>query len=884
MAAKNDKLQGVKSAVKKFYDKNTILRITLTIIVAIVLVYVIVSIPVWSLKGENLSPTVSRQPIEGTELDPEAGKVVVAQRGGKTLTVNTTDMTFELKDDATGYLFRSYANGNSGTELALLNLTYLGEDNNLYEWDSYNNSVAYSSYSMVQIENGVRININLNDGESNNFYEYLPKTMGVETYEQLFVGTLEQLMADGTLDEATGNRYLNTLSLVYRRSLTEENYAVTYNGTPPTSATNQLIEVTRLVGYTTEMLLDDAETFGFSVEFIEPALFDMVVELTLDENGDLLAHVPSGSLVSYNDYYTPQSLTLLTNFGASTVDQYEDGYILVPDGSGALVQFNSYISNVTDYKRPYYDNDFYSDYYYMPEYGEELYMPVFGALYGEASNTDKGFLAIIEEGARTAYLNIKLASPGADSANYNKVYPSFELAQYKRVKINGEYSTSSGTYLVNTGMQDLDLTVRYQTYGKKATYFDLAKGYQAYLADSLGLALGYGDGAAQAYLEVVGGLNIASRFVGIPYSKAYSMTDYDELVSIMESIADLQIDRYQLQYDGAFNAGWNGKLNRGAGLAGQNGSKGDLQKALQYAESNTVPLYLQVALTEIWENGNGFRASNHAIRDYANDEVVLSRYQPVLGILNGALNDGVSHDDYYLLSPKYLSAVTDAFLADAGKYANLAISDLAGMYYADYRYQNYISGETGDAVLNENLQKLSQNKSLALANPHIDKVGYGSVVTDISRESSDYATFETTIPFKQLVLNGLVDFTTENVNLSSKNASYFVLQTAELGAIPKFIITYKNVDVLKDSDFSYLFSTQFELLDENIKAVYDECVAIRSQIGTSEITDHIVLADGVYQTTYAGGTKVLVNYNLYDVTLDDGTELPAEQYLIKEGN
>ncbi len=40
----------------------------------------------------------------------------------------------------------------------------------------------------------------------------------------------------------------------------------------------------------------------------------------------------------------------------------------------------------------------------------------------------------------------------------------------------------------------------------------------------------------------------------------------------------------------------------------------------------------------------------------------------------------------------------------------------------------------------------------------------------------------------------------------------------------------------------------------------------------------------MYQTTYAGGVKVFVNYNLYDVTLSDGTLLPAEGYLIKEGN
>ena len=39
----------------------------------------------------------------------------------------------------------------------------------------------------------------------------------------------------------------------------------------------------------------------------------------------------------------------------------------------------------------------------------------------------------------------------------------------------------------------------------------------------------------------------------------------------------------------------------------------------------------------------------------------------------------------------------------------------------------------------------------------------------------------------------------------------------------------------------------------------------------------------MYRTVYANGVEVLVNYNLYDVTLSDGTVLQAEGYLIKEG-
>lgn len=874
---------GLWKKLKRFYNKHTIRRIFLTALVFVLLVYVIFSIPAWTLKSEKLQPVVSRQPVQGTAIDRESGRVTVAQNGGRTLTIDTATMEIQVKDDASGYTFSSAAKKSSnGVDLALLNLVYLGEDNNLYEWNSHDNSTLLSSYELYQIENGVRIDINLNEGESNRFYEYMPKKMGIETYEEFFVKGLEKLVEDGTLEEALGQRYLSTLGLVYKRSLTEECYAVTYTGNPPVSATNQLIEVTKLVGYTQDMLLQDADEFGFMVTITEPALFDLVVEITLDDNGDLKVHVPAGSIVSGNDYYVAQNLSVLPNFGAVAAEEYEEGYVLVPDGSGALMAFNSYIDNVADYKRPLYDNDYFNDYYYMPEYGEELYMPVFGMLYGPEEKTDKAFLAIVEEGARNGLVNVRLASAGADSSKYNKAYASFDLTQYKRVKINGEYSDSSGTYLVNTGMQELDLTLRYRLFGKGTGYYDLAKDYQRYLADeSLGITPVYGDGAASLYLEVVGGVNISDRFVGIPYNRAYSMTDYEELLSMMQELSGI---RYQMQYDGAFNGGWNGELNRGASLASSNGSRKELREVLSYAKEQGIPLYMQVALTQIWEKGNGFRASSHAIRGYDDSAAKISRYHTVLGILNTQLNDGVVHDDYYLLSPRYLDAVTEAFIKDADEFDCLAVTDLAGMYYADYRYQGFVSGEMGDRVLKNSLNKLQNGeRKLALKNPHIDNLRFGEIAVDISRESSNYATFAATIPFKQLVMNGLIPYTTEDVNLSSRGAGYYVLQAAELAAYPKFILTYENVDVLKNSDLSYLFSAQFDLLKGKIREVYEECASIRESIGTDEITGHRMVGENVFETTYANGTQVLVNYNLYDVTLSDGTVLEAEGYLLKEG-
>ena len=864
--------------IKAFYAKHTISKLLLTVAAVAALIYVAVSIPVWAVKRADVPEVSSRAPLEGTKIANDSGKLRLAESEGVVLELDTETLTFEVTN-AEGKKFSSAVKGvETGSERALLTVSYLGEDNNLYEWNSYDQCVALGSYELYQLSNGIRIDMNLNEGESNRFYEYLPKKMSPERYKEMFKGGIEQLRDSGELDSAKADRYLQTLSLVYKKSLQEECYAVTYTGTPPASAVNQMIEVAGLVGYTREMLLEDADTFEFSVNFTEPAEFHIVLEVTLDK-GELAVHIPGGACTSENDFYTLQNIRVFPNFGAVSSEQYAGGSILLPDGSGALVDFNSYQAQVRDYERPLYNNDFYKDYAFAPQYGEELYMPVFGMLYGAEDAREKGFLAIVEEGGRNAYIHMKLASVGAESSKYNKVYASFDLAQYTKVKINGAYSSSSANYLVNTGMQDLDCTVRYLFYGAGSGYYELAKGYQSYLAETEGIEADYGDGAAKLYLEVVGALNLTRRFVGIPYSSSYSLTDYEELGELMTELDG--IDCY-IQYDGAFNDGWNGELNNGASLSGVNGSKKEWAAVRQLAAEKGITLFPGTSLSRVWQSGNGFRASRQALRDFANEPAELSRYAAVVGIQIQALADGLEHDSYYTVAPRYLDAVTDRFLKETGDYDCFAVEDLAGMYYADYRFNGFVSGEQANRILERNLQKLSEGRQLALKNPHMDKIGYGSIAVDISRESSDYITFARTIPFKQLVLNGLIEYTTENVNLASEDAAYFVLQAVETGTYPKFILTAKSVDVLKDSDYSYLYSVQYSLLKDKLAAVYEECAAAREKIGTAEITGHECLADGVYRTTYATGVTVVVNYNLYPVSIDGGAEIEAQGYLIEE--
>src|SRR5690606_18739155 len=109
--------------------------------------------------------------------------------------------------------------------------------------------------------------------------------------------------------------------------------------------------------------------------------------------------------------------------------------------------------------------------------------------------------------------------------------------------------------------------------------------------------------------------------------------------------------------------------------------------------------------------------------------------------------------------------------------------------------------------------------------------------------------FKQTIPFKQLVLNGLVEYSTETINIhNDKPIEYFILQAIELGSHPKFTLSYKDSSLIKDTEFNYYNSTRYDIWLDQIDAIYEAIVSLYQQIGCNEIVYHESLADNVFQT------------------------------------
>lgn len=870
-----------------------ILKLLIAIAIPVALVFLVLFIVrVTKIDAVRSKETVhAYHVVPGEEIEYGKKDIKVAESDTKILYLNPRDLNVILEDKATGLTWSAVdPDAAKEEEKALLTVNYVGEDNQFYEWDSFTYCVdnfiedaEEPAYRIHQLENGVRISLHISEGASTRFYEYMPQKMSITNYNDIFLAGIDRLEAEGTVTENEASKFRRAMKLVYKKSLETESYNVNFVGSPPKSAVAQLIELSQLVGYTTEMLLKDAEDFNFIVEFTEPAIFDIVLDITL-EGDELVVNIPVAEIVNSNDYFTLQNIEVLTNFGMVHKATVDEGYMLIPDGAGALVKLNSYDAKVKDYARGFYNNDYYLDKEFRPQYSQELMMPVFGMYVLSAPAAEdgtpvellpNGFMAVIENGAETAHLETRLTPEVSENSdrNYNKIYSTYDVSQYEWVPVFGVYADNQSTFLSVAPFTEEDYTIRYFFFtGEEVSYYNMAKTYQNYLCK--GNVPGVYQTGAQVFMETIGTLSLEERILGIPYATEFSMTTYEELLAILE---DMEGRHVNIAYKGVFDGGMNHKLMNRGKLVSTNGSKEALDALIAKVEAANDSIYLETDFLKVYDSGNGYVKWLHGLEDYTKSVVTIYGYRVEMGRFKERSNF------YNLLDPMYLVDTVADFKAGVEGNYNYYVNDLTEHYYADYG-NGYVSPYEAQRLVDEAIATLAEGSALALDNPRMDKLANGSIAVDVSRESSELTMFYTSIPFRQLVLNGMMEYTTTSANNNSDPAEYYLMQALETGAQPKFLISAKNVDVLKDSKYSYYFSVQYELLKDEIKNIYDALEEGMAVIGTAEIVNHTMLAQDVFLTEYANGTLVVTNYTFENFDYNGNAVAPNNYLILKGGN
>lgn len=166
--------------------------------------------------------------------------------------------------------------------------------------------------------------------------------------------------------------------------------------------------------------------------------------------------------------------------------------------------------------------------------------------------------------------------------------------------------------------------------------------------------------------------------------------------------------------------------------------------------------------------------------------------------------------------------------------------------------------------------------------PHLDSFLYCEDDTWAPLLEKPY--IDEKVPFLPLVYHGFVLYNTSHKCVNCPPGSDAYLHNIEYGAMP---LIYFHGHFMKgghgnwlgDRDFTYEGPEKLKTDVAELKAISRDIRAL-AHLQMSFLDDHRQLAEGVFQTGYSDGSRVLVNYNDTPYETEDGKTVAPRNYLL----
>ena len=547
---------------------------------------------------------------------------------------------------------------------------------------------------------------------------------------------------------------------------------------------------------------------------------------------------------------------LMPNFGATLLDEKE-GYILVPEAAGALIDFsNGEGVGSTPFKKRIYGTNIGVDKSVMTELNrpaEQITLPVYGMAY---TSEQLAYLAVLEQGEEAAEIE---AYPAGVITKFNRAMARFTLReQYiaQTTRSTGLSSRESKAWLRDMSIRFYILT------GEDATYAGMARRYREAL-EAEG-SLNQADTAYHPRLDFLG----AESAQFLLWNSVEKMTTVEQMGEILDTWREEGLTAPLVLYRGWQPGGLTWAYGSGSTkLEGKLGSEQDLISLMETVRENGGRFYLEIDPVQ----ANPDRMYNMSV------DVVRTIGQTVAEIQTGK----DLYPTLYYLTPNRTSEILTDLVKKWGGYADgVALSILPNTLYSYYsRGGNHSRGETMAAYLTT-LESL--DTSLALDNPLAGYFGQMEIYLDMPLDTTSYSFLSAEVPFLPLVISGEVPYYSTWLNFES-NTQHALLKLVEYGAYPSWLITGEDVQPLIYTNSSDVFTAQWSVMLGKVLETDAELKALHEQLDGAAMVDHTRLAEDVVCATYANGVRVYVNYRRTDYTAD-GLTIPALGYLVEGGD
>lgn len=623
-------------------------------------------------------------------------------------------------------------------------------------------------------------------------------------------------------------------------------------------------------GFTEDDYYEQMELAGIKEEK-ETVSFIIPLEYRLEEDG-LLVSIPTGKIKESGGAKIYR-IQLHRYMGAAGRD--ETGYMVVPNGSGSIINFNNGKINAADYSQYIYNIDPIADSLTQTEYTE----PARIALYG-ICREKSGILVTIEDGASLANITAGIAGK---YSSYNFVYPSFQLRGYDILSLFGNTGNEADLPIVVNNIYDFNLSVKYTLLTDEYSgYSGIANYYRQRLIDNGVLKLKEGNGDIPFYYDIVGGVKETAFFLGTQYLSVNPITSFEEAGDISDDLLANGIKNQVMNYQGWFNGGYYHDVTDKVKVINKLGGKSGLRKLNQRVEHNGGTLYGDVSFQEVTYISKRYNHYQETSRYYgAGYYAYFANVSPTTLSKLAAL--GYPETGYYLISPKFLPRYVDGFIKALRKIDidGISLRDLGEALHSDQKRTYFINREEALDVVLGQFDKLSDTgKSILVSGGNDYSFGVASNIINAPMSDNKFFIIDKGIPLYQMILHGCIDYSGGLINFyDDMDRSELILKLIENGASPHYIFTKKSANEIKYTGLHNYYSTKYDIWKEEAITLYhDVNTALRNVSGEAMIA-HEIIEDGVNRVTYSNGNVFYINYLSEDVTVD-GVTIPAKGYRI----
>lgn len=544
-------------------------------------------------------------------------------------------------------------------------------------------------------------------------------------------------------------------------------------------------------------------------------------------------------------------ILLCPQFGAVSATDIDgnptEGYMIVPDGSGAVINYNNGKTNYSSYSHQVYGRDYTTVPSNAPHVNEQAYLPVLATVSGKS-----GIIAVATDG--DANVTAKAQVSGQNKQAYNSCYFEFETRGSDSFYMSGgDRSNEITVFEKNGDIKGKRFGIKYFPLDKDEdiNYADCAEVYRNYLIENKGLTSKITEDKTNFYVDLFGGVMKTKSIVGVPVSLKTEITGFSQAAEIVSKLKDSGVENIVANYNDWTNESIRNEVSTEVEPSGTLGGDDEF---FDFVNNSGAEVYPSMNNFQMDSGRIGYMTLTSTAIRISNAYSRQSSYSPAFGVAEKGVSPALIAPNVY---NKIFDEMTESYKDNGLK--TIGFGDYSAKLVSDHSKKDPYSREKTMETIIAGYEKASKEVGSILAdsaNAYI--IPYASHITNVPVYSSGYNVTDLDIPFYQMVIHGYVPYSTKPINASSSSDETFLLALASGSAI-HYDMTYEEAAELKDTEYDDLYYSNYEGWLESASKQYKISNEVLSSVAGMTISKYEVSDDkNIITTTYTKDSENVV--------------------------